>query len=704
MASLDCIFKPKSVAVIGASTRKGAIGHQIVSNIIDFEFNGKLFPVNPAAEFTHSMKCYGSITDIPDEVDMAVVVVPKEAVLDVVEQCGEKGVKGLVVISAGFKEIGGQGIEREKKLEEIVQRYGMRMIGPNCMGVFNADPKVRLNATFAPTQPHQGNLGFVSQSGALGIAILNVARLIHIGFSYFASVGNKADIGSDDLLEYWEDDEQTEVIALYLESFGDPRSFTALARRITKRKPIILVKSGRTEAGARAASSHTGAMVGRDVAVDALLRQSGVIRAFDVEEMLDLILAFTKCPVPSGKRVGILTNAGGPAIMATDACVNLGLEIATLSDETVDGLREFLPAEASLVNPVDMIASARAEEYRRALELVLKDPSVDMAIVTFVPPMMVNPVDVIRAVTEVKTRFQKPVLGVFMAEETFFEELPLIEPDSPPVFRFPESAVRACAELYNYHVWQAKPKGEVGVVDVDRERAVEIIESRQREGGGYLEQQDAYEVLAAYGFRYCRLKLVDSIEDGLEAADELGYPVVLKVAGKGIVHKSDIGGVIVDIRDGKEFVEAFRQMKKNLAKNGVIDSVEGYYIQEMGKRGQEVILGMAHDPTYGSLLMFGLGGKYVEVLRDVTFRIVPITDVDAREMVESIRGYPLLEGIRGEEGVDIDTVVESIQRLSQLVTDFHCIEELDINPFIAAPLSEDCKVVDIRIRVGPAPC
>ncbi|KPL11482.1 hypothetical protein AMJ71_00790 [candidate division TA06 bacterium SM1_40] len=704
MSSLDPIFRPKSVAVIGASTRKGAIGHQIVRNIIDFEFNGKLFPVNPRAEFTHSIKCYHSITDIPDEVDLAVIVVPKESVLEVVEQCGEKGVKGLIVISAGFKEIGGQGIEREQKLMEIVRRHGMRMIGPNCMGVFNADPDVRLNATFAPTQPSQGRIGFMSQSGALGVAILNVAQRAHIGFSYFASVGNKADISGNDLLEYWENDDQTEVIALYLESFGDPRSFTPLARRISKKKPIIVVKSGRTEAGARAASSHTGAMVARDVAVDALLHQCGVIRAFDIEEMLDLILAFTKCPVPCGNRVAILTNAGGPAIIATDACVSLGLKIATLSPETVEGLRRFLPPEASIVNPVDMIASAVADDYRRALELILADPDNDMVIVTFVPPMMINPVDIIRAVTEVKQRFEKPVLGVFMAEETFFEQVPLIVPDSPPVYRFPESAARACAELYHYHTWRSRPKGEVAVADVDRERAAKILESRQRGGGGYLEQLEAYEVLAAYGFRYCRLKLVDTIEDGLEAAEELGYPLVLKVAGRGIVHKSDIGGVIVDIRDGKEFVEAFRTMKKALTKHGVIDRVEGYYVQEMGKTGQEVILGMVYDPTYGPLLMFGLGGKYVEVLRDVIFRVVPITDVDAEEMVTSIRGYPLLTGMRGEEGVHIETLVESLQRLSQLVTDFHCIGELDVNPFIAAPRPEDCKVVDVRINVSPAPC
>ena len=696
---LDYIFKPRSVAVIGASTKKGAIGRELLRNIIDYEFHGKVFPINPKAEYIQSMKAYPSITDVPDDVDMAVVIVPKEQVLQVVEECGKKGVKGLVVISAGFREVGGEGIERENKLVEIIRKYGMRLIGPNCMGILTGIPSVRLHASFGPADPLPGSTAFMSQSGALGIAIFNLTKQLNIGFSYFASVGNKADVSGNDLMEYWEDDEHTQVIALYLESFGEPRVFTGLAKRIAKKKPVIVVKSGRTEAGSRAASSHTGALAAPDVAIEALLKQTGVIRATTIEEMLDVILALTKCPIPKGNRVAILTNGGGPAIMATDACVSFGLKMAQISVETWDKLAAIVPAEASLVNPIDMIASATADTYSKCLSLLLADDNVDMVIVGFTPPVMVKPMDIALAITEVKRRYSKPVVGFFMAEESFFDEFPKMVPDCPPIYRFPEAAAHVCAELYRYHLAKERPEGEVRQFDVDKAAVQKILDERIKAGGGYLEHLDAFNVLQAYGFPVCKAQVVRELDELHDAGEEVGYPLVLKMAGRQIIHKSDIGGVVLDIKDEKELVWALVEMKRKLAEAGLENKVDRFLIQEMSQPGKEVILGMTLDPKFGPLLLVGTGGKYVEVLKDVELGVTPLTDIDAKEMVESIRGYVLLKGVRGEPPVCIDVLIECLQRLAQLVADFHQIQEMDINPMILSPAKEDCRVVDVRIRV-----
>ncbi|MFH0778719.1 MAG: acetate--CoA ligase family protein [Candidatus Eisenbacteria bacterium] len=699
MKELDAIFKPRSVAVIGASTKKGTIGRELLRNMIEYEFNGMIHPVNPKAEYIQGIKTYASVLDIPDEVDLAVVVVPKEQVLKVVDECGRKGIKGLVVISAGFREVGGEGIEREKKLVELIHKYGMRLVGPNCMGTLSGVPEVRLNATFAPGQPFSGTTAFMSQSGALGIAIFNLTRQLNIGFSYFASVGNKADVSGNDLMEYWEDDEHTKVISLYLESFGAPRVFTKLAKRIAKKKPVIVVKSGRTEAGARAASSHTGALAAPDVAIEALLKQTGVIRATTIEEMLDIILAFTKCAIPRGNRVAILTNGGGPAIMAADACINYGLKLAQIPEETRKQLASFLPAEASLINPIDMIASATAETYSKSMTALLSDDNIDMLIVGFTPPVMVKPMDIAYAITEVKRRFNKPVVSFFMAEESFFDEFPGLVPDCPPFYRFPEAAAMVCAELYNYYLWQQRPEGKVRAFDVDKATVTAIFDARIEKGGGYLDQVESFDVLKAYGFPICGARLVKDIDEVRVAAEQIGYPVVLKMAGRDIIHKSDIGGVMLDIKDEKELVWAFLEMKRLLARRGLESKAETFLLQEMSPPGKEIILGMSLDPKFGPILAIGTGGKYVEVLKDVTFGVTPLTDLDAKEMLESMRGYALLKGVRGEPPVCIDVAVECLERLAQLVADFPQIREIDVNPMILTPRSEECRVVDVRIRV-----
>jgi len=698
MTFLDPIFKPKSVAVIGATSRTGSIGNHIVRNIINYGFNGTLFPVNPKHAFIQSIKCYPSVLDIPDAVDLAVIVVSKEYVLEVADQCGVKGVKGLVIISAGFREVGGEGTERERKLSELQKKHGFRIIGPNCMGVLNADPDVRLNATFAPIQPTSGSLAFLTQSGALGVAILIAASKLNIGLSYFVSVGNKVDVSGNELLEYWGPDESAKVIALYLESFGEPRRFTQLSKQISKKKPVIMVKSGRTAAGALAASSHTGHLAGMENAVRALLRQCGVIRANSIDEMMDLALAFTVNPIPKGDRIAILTNAGGPAVMATDVLVG-DLQQAAFTKKTKEKLAKLLPAEASLRNPVDMIAGAGAKEYEGALSVILEDEGVDAVIVIFVPPIMIEPRDIVRAVTEVKRRFDKPVFMVLMAEERYYEELPREFTDAPPIFRFPESAVNAVSAMNRYRLWRERPEGKTKTFDVDNDTAREIIEKSRASGGGYMSAKDVNRILEAYGFPVCRLKKIKVDEDPAPAAKDVGYPVVLKITGPDIIHKSDFGGVAVNIADEEMLAAAHKEMIDKLKRAKMMDRVDGFLVQEMAQSGKEVILGMATDPKFGPILMFGMGGKYVEIIKDIAFRVMPVTDVDAREMVENIKSYPLLEGVRGEERVDIEFVVEGIERLAQMVNDFPEIIELDMNPVVVTTDRATSRIVDARIRI-----
>jgi acyl-CoA synthetase (NDP forming) len=549
-------------------------------------------------------------------------------------------------------------------------------------------------------EPQSGSLAFMTQSGALGVAILLAVKKRNLGVSYFVSVGNRADVGGNELLEYWSRDDTNKVIGLYLEWFRSPRRFTNLSKRITRQKPVIVVKSGTTAAGSRAASSHTGQLAGLDIAVDALLHQCGVIRVSTLEEMMDLVLALTKNPLPKGDRVCILTNAGGPAIMATDAVVNEGLTMAALSDDTRSRLSSFLPEESSLRNPVDMISSAGPEEYGRAMEIVLGDEGVDTVIVIFVPPMLAEPREVMKSVARAMAQHDKPVFCVLMAEERYFDEIPAEIENAPPLYRFPESTVRAIASVNRYRVWCERPQGEVKVITVNEPAVKKIVENK-RGTGGYLSPKDVNKVLESYGFPVCRLEVVPTTGDVVAAAENMGYPLVLKVQGKDIIHKSDFGGVRVGIQNEEMLKDAKARMDQDLERAGVTHLVEGFLIQEMARAGKEVILGMTMDETFGPLLMFGMGGKYVEIIKDITFRVMPVTDVDSWEMVKGIRSYPLLEGVRGEERVDIEFIVESIQRLAQMVNDIPEIVELDMNPVVVTPRRRHCRVVDARIRIEP---
>ncbi len=699
-STLDPIFSPRSVAVIGASRDPSSLGHALLHNLLSAELQGPVYAVNPRAEFVHSLPCYPDVSAIPGPVDLAVVLVPRAGVVEVVEECAAKGVRGVVVISAGFAETGPEGAELEHQLRETVRAADMRMIGPNCMGVINTDPAVCLNATFAPVPATRGSIGFVSQSGALGVAILNVAARLGVGLTQFASMGNKADVSGNDLLEYWENDPDTHVIAMYLESFGNPRRFAEIAKRVAQAKPILIVKSGRTAAGARAASSHTGAMAGADVTISAFLEQCGILRARSIEELFDLARAFDRCPLPAGNRVAIVTNAGGPGIMATDACVDLGLEIAELSSATRQTLTDFLPAAASVANPVDMIASATPDDYHRTLATVLADDGVDMAMAIFVTPMVGSPMDIVTEISRAATAAgnHKPVLAVMMATEEFYREIHGRR-DLPPVYAFPESAALALSHLERYAAWRRQPKESPPVFEVDDNRVEEIL---NRTSEGYLPPADALGVLDAYGIPAVDWRSAASAEEALELAAEIGYPVVLKAIAPELIHKSDVGAVALDLRNPEELGHALEGMDARLRRAG--SPPEGYLLQKLARGGHEVIFGISTDPRFGPLLMFGLGGKYVEVFRDVRFAVTPLSPPEARNIIHGIRGFQLLEGVRGDAAADLDLLAEILLRLALLAERHPRIQELDINPFLACSGPSRSKALDVRIRIiGPDP-
>lgn len=701
-SSLAPFFQPRSIAVIGASRHAGTVGWQVVDNLVHHGFQGVVYPVNPKATSVHSLPAWPTVRDIPWDVDLAVIVVPKEHVLRVVDDCGAKGVPAILVISAGFREVGGEGAEREAQLMDRVRRYGMRLVGPNCMGVLNTDPAFSMNATFAPSMPPAGPVSFLSQSGALGVTILDYAAEYGIGIRHFVSVGNKPDVSGNDLLEYWEDDPGTRVVLLYLETFGNPWKFTRIARRVSRKKPIVVVKSGRSAAGARAATSHTGALAGSDLAVDALLHQCGVNRVDTVEELFDLAMAFGTLRPPEGNRVAIVTNAGGPGIIIADACEAEGLRVAELSSETARRLREVVPAEGSVGNPVDMIATATADTYRDVLRIVLDDPGVDAAIAAFVPPLGIRQEDVAQSIVDAaRDRPDTPVLAVLMGREGLPQGRADLQAAGVPAYIFPESAVRALAALHAYRKWLDRPVQAPTQFQVDSGRVDQIVARALAEDRRRLLEPEAYEVLEAYGIPTVPHRVVADEEAAVAAAREIGFPVVLKVVSPQIVHKSEVEGIALDLRDASQVGAAYRELMERVAEHAPDAEVRGVLVTSFQKGGRELILGMALDPTFGPVLMFGTGGIYVETLRDVVFGIPPLTELEAGEMVRSIRGYPILEGIRGEEPVNLERVVEALQRLSQLVLDHHDIGELDVNPFLAT--ADAVMALDARIELTTAP-
>jgi len=695
--ALRPFFHPRSVAVIGASRKRGTIGGEVLHNILAYEFNGPVLPVNPTAPVVQSIIAYATVEEVPGPVDLAVIVVPAERVLPVVEQCSRKGVKALVVISAGFAEAGPAGRSRQDEMMRICRSAGMRVIGPNCMGIVNTDPGVRLNATFVPNAPPQGHIGFMSQSGGLGVAIMDYAGVLGLGLSTFVSVGNKADISGNDLIRYWDQDPQTELILLYLESFGNPRKFARIAREVARRKPIIAVKSGRSPAGARATSSHTGALLAAsDITVDALFRHSGVIRTDTLEEMFDVAALIGSQPPPKGRGVGILTNAGGPGILCADACVAEQLEIPVLTESTQAELRALLAAEASVGNPVDMIASASPDQYRIAMDIMGHDENIDALVVIFIPPLVTRPEDAARAIVEGARGLgrAKPVLTVFMQSRGVPEELRA--PDvRVPSYAFPENAARALARVVGFGEWLARPLAEPATFDDVRiDDARHIVDRAIERAPGWLDPDEVSALLSCYGLPLLDQRLTASSEEAARAASELGGKIALKAVAPSLVHKTEAGAVHLGLDPG-EVLTAARKMEARLRSES--SDFTGFLVQRMAQPGVEMIVGVVHDRQFGPVIACGAGGVMVELMKDVTIRLTPLAKSDAAAMIRELKTYPLMTGYRGTPARDIGALEDVILRVGAMVEDLAQIAELDLNPVLVH--ERGATIVDARVRV-----
>jgi len=701
MNKLKSIFYPRSIAVIGASRKPGSVGQSLLANIIGSRIQGIVYPVNPEAKGIIGIKSYPTITEIPDVVDLAIIIVPSQFVLSVLDECGQKGVKGVIIISAGFKEIGGTGIELEQEVKNIIQKYDISLLGPNCLGVINTDPKSCLNATFGMQFPRQGNISFVSQSGALCVAVLEYAKEANVGFAKFISMGNKADINENELLLYLKEDPKTDVILMYLEDLVNGREFMRIAREttsnISKPKPIIALKAGSTVLGARAASSHTGSLAGSDKVYDAIFEQCGVLRVETLEELFDYVRAFSSQPLPKGNNVAIVTNSGGPGILATDSCIQYGLNMTSLRPQTVQALKKVLPPTASFDNPVDLIGDARHDRYEASLKEVLKDKNVHSSIVILTPTAFTNVEKIATSIVDAAKAYKKPVLACFLGVYDVSKGIEILEENGIPAYRFPESAARVLSEMTKYTWWLQRPKTGVKKFKVNKTRAKKIFESVEKEGRHFLLEQEAYQVLEAYKFPITKSTLAKDERQAVEAASKLGFPVAMKIVSPDILHKFDYGGVKLDLKSQREVRQAYRQILKNVRAKKPKARITGIIVETMAAPGKEVILGMSRNPQFGPILMFGLGGIYVEALEDVTFRLAPIRELTASMMIKKTKTYSILDGFRGGPIYDIPAIEECLKRLSQLVSDFDQIKELDINPLIVHEKGKGCTIVDARI-------
>jgi len=697
---LKPIFAPESIAVIGATDRPGSVGRAVMENLIHGDFTGGVYPVNKRSRFIHSIRTYPSILDIPDPVDLGIVIVPSPAVEEVVEQAAQKGVKGVIVITAGFKEIGGVGVEREERLKQKLAKLNISLIGPNCLGIINTNPDVSMNASFSRAMPKNGRIAVISQSGALCTAIMDYAAGHNIGFSKFVSFGNKADVDEIDLLSFLKDDPDTDVIVMYLEDITDGRRFLETAREINwqYRKPMLAMKSGRSPKGALAASSHTGALAGSDAAYDAIFQQSGIQRMNNLGEVFDAAIAFARQPLPKGNRVAIITNAGGPGIMTVDAADRFNLELAELKEDTKAQLASFLPPTANLNNPVDIIGDADYKRYENAIRTVLKDENVSGSIVIMAPQAITDILQTAEILPRATHGIKKPVLCVFMGIVDVSEGVRYLESHGFPNYFLGEQAIQAMASMVRFASRMTIPGREVITYEVETDQAREFIKKTLKtEDSVYLPQTEANALLSYYGFPVLEGGKVARKEEIGSLLDRIGFPVAMKIDSPDVVHKFDAGGVILKIKSVAEAEDAFRKIIENVKKRCPEARITGVRIEQMAKKGVEVILGANRDPKFGPMVMAGLGGTYVELMKDVTFRLAPMWKRSAYRMLESLKMYPLLKGIRGMPASDIQAVEECILRLSQLMTEQPEVSELDINPLIVYPEGRGCVVADSRI-------
>jgi acetate---CoA ligase (ADP-forming) len=710
MNSLDAIFSPESVAIIGASNTPGKVGHDIFANILKGGYKGTIYPVNPKTKSVLSVKTFSAVTEIPDQIDLSIVIIPGQAALKAVEDSITKGVKGIVVVSAGFREIGKEGLEIENRLVAMCREAGVRVVGPNCLGVINPAPDVSLNASFSTRMPAFGNISFMSQSGALCTAVLDFAADRDFGFSKFISIGNKADVNELDLLRYFHDDPETAVIVMYVEELrNNGREIIETVKEITsgsRPTPVLVIKSGRTSAGARAAASHTGALAGSEAVYEAIFRQSGIIRADSIDELFDYANAFTykyesklgktRRKLPNGNRVAIITNAGGPGIIATDMTISSDLTLATFQKETIDDLAKNLPSTANIHNPVDVIGDAPSDRYENALQAVIKDEGVDGVLVILTPQSMTNALGTAEAVVRVARRSPKPILCSFMGIIDVSAGVKFLQTNGYPVYRFPENAAKSFAALYKFSTWVNREHLPEFDLKQDKEKAAAVIAECLTHGKTKLGELDGLKLLKAYGFNVLPTELATNDLKAAQIAGEMGFPVVMKIVSPQILHKSDAGGVVVGVKSEEEAKKTFRKITESAKAYDPQAVIEGVLIQKMAERGEEVIIGM-NDTPLGPLIMFGMGGIFVELFKDVIFGLAPLCRDDARRMIHAIKAYKLFTGFRGRPKADIEEVERLLIRLSNLAMNHPEIIELDINPLLVHPEGKGATVADCRM-------
>jgi acetyl coenzyme A synthetase (ADP forming)-like protein len=683
--------------VVGASSTPSKLGYAVLRNVRQYGYVGHIYPINPGAGEIFGLPAYPSVLDVPGPVDLAVIVVPASAVPAVIEECGQKGVTGAVIISAGFREVGQEGKRLERQVTRSAQRHGIRLIGPNVLGII--DTVIHLNASFAAAMPCPGNIAFMSQSGALCTSVLDMALGQRIGFSRFYSIGNKADLNEIDFLRAWSRDPETGVIAAYLEGISDGAEFMKVAREVTRRKPVVCIKSGTTSAGSRAVSSHTGTLAGSERAYDAAFKQTGIVRAASVQELFDYAKAFARQPLPESSDVAVVTNAGGPGIMASDAIERAGMKLASLTPAIQQELRAALPVAASVINPIDVLGDSPAGRYALAIEAALRDPKVGVVLVVLTPQTSTQVPETAKLLGELFAKYNKPTFASFMGDQAVQAGVTILNEYHVPNYQVPERAVAAMAAMWRQREWLNTPELSVEPLDVDRDRVRKMLKQLHDKGRSTAGDVEARDILGAYGIPLPKSVLARTAEEAVAAAESMGYPVVMKISSPDILHKTDIGGVKLNLTNASDVRDAFDLITYRAARYMPGATILGCQVQQMVNGGKEVIIGMSRDPQFGPLLMFGLGGVYVEALRDVTFRVAPIDRREAQEMIGEIRAYNLLRGVRGEKPSDLDAVADTLVRISQLVTDFPDILELDINPLLVFPAGQGALGLDMRLAL-----
>ena len=697
--SESVFLSPKSIAVIGASDKQGSVGRAITSNIMN-GYKGIVYPISPTRETVFDQKAYKSVLDVPDSIDLAVVITKNTIVPVVLEECGKKKIKGAIVITAGFKEVDDEGKKLEQKLKDIATKYGVKVIGPNCLGVMNLEPQTMMNSTFLKITPKSGKIALVSQSGAICAALVEDASAQGIGFSAVVSMGNKADMTEIDVLKMLADHEQTKVIVMYLEDMGDGQEFLKVCKQITKnnKKPILVLKSGRSPEGAKAAMSHTGALMGSDEIYDAVIKQSGAIRVDTMEELFDYATAFSKQPLPTEGDLVIVSNAGGPAIISTDSCSKLGIKMAKI-EEIRPKIDAVIPPWGSSRNPVDIVGDADFNRFENVLNEVLAHKNVGSVISMCTPSATLDYDKLAEVIVKMSKKYKKTMLASLMGLDEGITNREILANGDVPYYTYAEGSIRALKAMLRFADWIKTPEGNIAKFDVDKEKASKVFDKVKEEGRTNLLEEEGLEILSAYGFPLPKSILAKTEDEAVEAANKIGYPTVMKIASPQIVHKSDAGGVKVNLSSDKEVRDAFKVIVDNAKKYDSKAEIKGVLIVEMVKGGKEMIIGSKLEPGFGPVVMLGMGGIYVEILKDVTFRLAPFTDQEANDMISSIKTKKLLEGVRGEKPSDVEKLSECIQRLSQLVTDFREIKELDMNPVLVMEEGEGCKILDVRIGI-----